>query len=389
MSGTLRLRHPIVVAGGGIGGLTFAVALQRRGLAVRVLERAHALEPAGAGLALQPNAMAVMAGLGLAEAVTAAGRRIGIAAILNERGAPLGRPQDMAALSASFGSPAIALHRARLHRVLQDAVAAGTITLGVEVVDYERRGEGVVVRCADGSTFETELLVGADGLRSKVRRQVVRDGEPTYAGYTSWRGVTSAGRGPRLGRMSESWGRGERFGMVEIGHDEIYWFAVANAAPGGTDRDVQQELLARFGGWHAPIADVVRATPVDRIIRTDISDRDPVSVWHDGPVVLLGDAAHPMTPNLGQGACQAIEDAAVLAEALAGSDTVAAAIRAYEERRVRRANAVVRAARSLGAVAQWSQPVAVLLRTAALRMTPDGVMRRQVQSLWRAPEALG
>lgn len=379
------LRHPIVIAGAGIGGLTLAIALQRRGVPVRVLERAATLAPVGAGLALQPNATATIAALGLMDAIVAAGQLVTRAAILDDRGRPLGGEQDMRALSAPFGAPVVAIHRGRLHAVLQNAVAPGTIQLGVEVADYELRGETVVVHCSDGSTVDTNVLVGADGLRSKVRRRVTGDGEPLYSGYTSWRGVTDAGRGPQLTRMSESWGRGERFGMVDIGHGEIYWFAVIDAQAGGTDRDARGELLARFGDWHAPVRAVLEATSPERILRTDIADRQPITRWHDGRVLLLGDAAHPMTPNLGQGACQAIEDAVVLADVLANSETVDEASRLYESRRVSRANAIVLAARRFGSIAQWSNPVAVRLRNLLMRVTPEFATRRQLQSLWRAP----
>lgn len=385
----VAFRHPIVIAGAGIGGLTLAIALQRRGFPVRVLERTATLAPVGAGLALQPNAMAVMAALGLADAVTAAGQPVARAAILDDRGGLLGGEQDMRALTAPFGAPVVAIHRARLHQALQNAVAPGTIELGIEVVDYALRGETVVVHCGDGSTMDADVLVGADGLRSRVRRRLVGDVDPVYSGYTSWRGVTTAGAGPQLTRMSESWGRGERFGMVDIGHSEIYWFAVVDAPPGGTDRDVRAELLARFGDWHAPIRTVLDATPSDRIVRTDIADRQPISRWHDGRVVLIGDAAHPMTPNLGQGACQAIEDAVALADAVASSETIDGAFSLYEARRVSRANAVVRAARRFGLVAQWSNPIAVQLRSVLMRVTPASATRKQLQSLWRAPVVAG
>ena len=140
--------------------------------------------------------------------------------------------------------------------------------------------------------------------------------------------------------MTESWGRGERFGIVVIGFGEIYWFAVADAAPGGVDRDVRSELLARFGDLHEPIAAIISATPPERILRTDISDRDPIERWHEGPVVLLGDAAHPMTPNLGQGAGQAIEDAIALDRCLSLEETIERALRRYEACRVPRANSM-------------------------------------------------
>ena len=183
--------------------------------------------------------------------------------------------------------------------------------------------------------------------------------------------------------MSESWGRGERFGIVEIGSDQIYWFAVANAPRGGRDEDVTRELLARFGGWHSPIATLIERTPAAAIVRTDISDRRPVSRWHEQRVVLLGDAAHPMTPNLGQGAGQAIEDAAVLDRCLATTDTIDAALRRYETLRVTRANSIVRGSRTLGAVGQLQHPIAVWMRNTVLRLTPASVGLNQARKLMR------
>ena len=374
----------VLIVGGGIGGLTLAIALAQKGHVARVLERSRTLAPAGAGLALQPNAMTVLAALGLAEATVAAGREVACAAILDRNGRALGAELDMTSLGARFGSPVVAIHRARLHGVLRDAVGDAALSLGAEVVDVESSTAGATVRCQDGGCFHADIVVGADGLRSTVRRQLLDDGEPIYSGYTSWRGVTRSGAGPALTRMTESWGAGERFGMVDIGHGEIYWFAVANAPQGARDRDARAELLQRFAGWHEPIRGVLEATVPDRIIRTDISDRDPVTRWHTGRVVLLGDAAHPMTPNLGQGACQAIEDAVVLADELSQSADARQALVNYERRRAARANKVVVRARRLGQIAQWQHPIAVRARNAIMRLTPRAAAERHVRDLWRA-----
>ena len=373
----------VLIVGGGIGGLTLAVALAQRGQVAHVLERARTLEPAGAGLALQPNAMTVLAALGLAEATVAAGQEVARAAILDRNGRPLGAELDMTSLGARFGAPVVAIHRARLHGVLRDAVGDAALTLGTEVVHVDSSVSGATVRCQDGRSFDADVVVGADGLRSTVRRQLIGDDEPVYSGYTSWRGVTRSGAGPALTRMTESWGAGERFGMVDIGHGEIYWFAVADASHGASDRDVRAELLERFAGWHEPVRAVLEATEPERIIRTDISDRNPVTRWHSGRVVLIGDAAHPMTPNLGQGACQAIEDAAVLADELSQSTDVRQALVNYERRRVARANAVVMRARRLGQIAQWRHPIAVRVRNALMRFTPRAAAERHVRDLWR------
>jgi 2-polyprenyl-6-methoxyphenol hydroxylase-like FAD-dependent oxidoreductase len=168
---------------------------------------------------------------------------------------------------------------------------------------------------------------------------------------------------------------------VPIGFGEIYWFAVADAPPDGRDTNVSRELMARFGSWHEPVAAIIEATPAERILRTDIYDRAPIDCWHSGRVVLLGDAAHPMTPNLGQGAGQAIEDAVVLDDCLARAATIEDALTRYEQRRVARANGIVRASRQFGAIAQWSNPVAAWLRDRLMSLTPPSAAIRQASRL--------
>jgi 2-polyprenyl-6-methoxyphenol hydroxylase-like FAD-dependent oxidoreductase len=260
-------------------------------------------------------------------------------------------------------------------------VGRDVVRLSFDVLEYKCEGARVRVVSTSGEQVEADLLVGADGLNSSVREQFVSDGAPTYRGYTSWRGVTPAGAVAPPARMTESWGRGERFGIVDIGFGEIYWFAVANARAGGSDTDVQRELQARFGGWHEPIGAIIEATPAARILRTDISDREPIERWHDGAVILLGDAAHPMTPNLGQGAGQAIEDAIVLDQCLSAESTIEDAAQRYEARRVSRANGLVRASRRMGAVAQWQNRAAVCLRNTGMRLTPTSAALTQARKI--------
>jgi 2-polyprenyl-6-methoxyphenol hydroxylase-like FAD-dependent oxidoreductase len=371
----------VAIVGGGIGGLTLAIAVRRRGVPVTVLERAAELRPVGAGLGLAPNAVAALGRIGLSSQIVDAGAIIRRTAILTEHGDALGSELQVDRMSGDLGAPSIALHRMRLHDVLLGALAPGVVRLGFAVTGFERRGERVVVVGSSGDKVECDLLVGADGLHSSIRAQLFRDGAPRYAGYTSWRGVTPSGLIVPPPRMSESWGRGERFGIVDIGFGEIYWFAVATAAPGGVDGDVRRELLARFANWHPPIRALIEATPADRILRTDISDRDPIERWHQGPVVLLGDAAHPMTPNLGQGAGQAIEDAVVFDQCLATEPTIEAALVRYEARRIARANSIVVASRRVGAVAQWQHPAAVWLRNTGMRLTPPSIAYKQARRL--------
>lgn len=351
---------------------------------MRVLERAPAIHPAGAGLALQPNAMAVLAMLGLDDAIAAAGAALSRAVLLDPSGRHLGPETRFERIFKSPTARVVALHRARLHDVLLTAAGSGVVRTGVRVTGYEQTAGRVSVVVDDGSRLETELLVGADGLHSTVRMQMCGTAAPRYAGYTSWRGITPSGSVPAPDRVTETWGRGERFGVVDIGFGEIYWFAVADAPPGGTDGDARAELRARFGRWHAPVPAVLQATPADRILRTDIFDRDPITRWHDGRVVLLGDAAHPMTPNLGQGAAQAIEDAGALAAGLQTAATVEDGLHAYEVARIARTRAFVLASRQFGELAQWRQPLAVFARDLIMRLTPEWALVAQARRMLSA-----
>lgn len=356
----------VLIAGAGIGGLTLAAALEREGVEVRLFERTPKLEPVGAGLVVQINAMRALAHYGFDEAVRAAGTMVDESLLRDWRGRVLTRA-SMAAQARKHGQGMICAHRARLHEALRGLLRADTLSLGRAVTSYAEDDAGVTVTLEGGETLRADVLVGADGLHSRVRTQLLGESPTRYSGYTSWRGICSTKGLALSGAMSESWGAGQRFGIVPIGFDELYWFATANTPAGGKDGALPDELLARFGHWHAPIGDLLRATPVERIIRTDIADRVPVTQWTSARVALLGDAAHPMTPNLGQGACQAIEDAVVLAQLLKQRE-VRAALTAYETARVTRANGIVAQAHRFGAMGQLENGLARGLRDGAMRM---------------------
>jgi 2-polyprenyl-6-methoxyphenol hydroxylase-like FAD-dependent oxidoreductase len=213
-----------------------------------------------------------------------------------------------------------------------------------------------------------DALVGADGLWSTVRRTLHGDSTPRYAGYTAWRGVIAYAGDVRA---SETWGRGRRFGLVPLADGRVYWFATANAPehsqmPEGD----KSELLGRFGRWHDPIPSVIEQTPDSAILRNDIYDLKPLKTWGIGRVTLLGDAAHAMTPNLGQGACQAIEDGVVLADCLAREPDTVEALRSYERARAPHTAMVIERSRRLGRVGQLQNPVATWLRDTLVGALP-------------------
>ena len=376
---------PILIAGGGIGGLTAAVALRQAGFAVQVFERADAIREIGAGIAISPNAVAALRRIGLDRAVIEAGVIAEALDLRTSRGALLARlrPRD---LGSAIEAPFVCIHRGTLQAVLLAACGTETVHTGCEGVGFEARPDGVTLRLNGGRSAEGAMLVGADGLHSRVRAQLLGDGEPLYAGYTAWRAVTPEGFTPRPDATSETWGQGHRFGIVPLDHGRVYWYATSNAPQGGRDDEpgaLRDELLRVFGDWHAPIGDLIAATPEEAIVRTDILHRRPVRRWGEGRVTLLGDAAHPMTPNLGQGACLAIEDAVVLADRLRAADDPAFALRRYEAlRRTRAAHVALRAAH-LGWIGQWRTRPACRFRDLVVRWTPDAFHRLQMRQLFR------
>ena len=366
-----RHRLRAIVVGAGIGGLSAAIALRRGGHDVMVLERAPRLDPVGAGITLFANAMDALGRLGVAEAVAAAGAPARHSAILTSDG------RELSTLPVELLDGMVAVHRGDLQAALLQA--AGEVRLGVEVTDIDQSGDGVVVKAADGSEERGDLLVGADGLWSRIRGSVI-SAAPRYGGYAAWRGVSPVAI--ETGHLSESWGVGERFGLVDIG-SQTYWFATANTPEGETDDPSERkaELVRRFSGWHPPIATVLDATPETTILRNDVYFLDPLPDWSAGRIVLLGDAAHATTPGVGQGAAQAIEDAVVLADELARHEEPADALAGYESVRRPRAELALKLSRRVDRAAQLTNPLGRAVRNFIVRRTPPSVQRRQLDPL--------
>lgn len=364
----------VIVIGGGIGGLAAAIGLRRTGHDVVVLERAPRIDPAGAGITLFANAMRGLDRFGVREAVAEQGAPAKWSAILTSRG------RTLTELPSEMLDGAVAVHRADIQAVL--AEAAGEVRLGVEITAVEQDADAVMAIDANGNPEHGDVLVGADGLNSVVRRTTL-GGAPRYAGYTAWRGVSPVA--VDSGRLSETWGVGERFGLVDIGRGRTYWFATKNTPEGKPDEPGgrKAEIRRRFSGWHEPIAAVVEAGDDGAILRNDVYYLDPLPRWSEGRVVLLGDAAHATTPGVGQGAAQALEDAVVLTDELAHGGDLRGALAAYESIRRPRTEAVLKISRRADKAAQLASPLAWRLRNAAVRAMPDWAQGRELEQLVR------
>ncbi|HEX7155462.1 MAG TPA: FAD-dependent monooxygenase [Thermoanaerobaculia bacterium] len=358
----------VLVIGGGIGGLATAIALRQQGLETIVCERAGAMREVGAGITLWSNAIGVLRQLGVAEEIIATGAVLHRAEIRTSVGRVLSAT-DVDSLSAKIGEPCIMLHRAELLSIL--AAKVPDVRLGMECVAVS---DGAAM-FADGTRIEADVIVGADGIHSAVRKQLFPAVVPRYSGYTGWRGTVPIDGLPSdelHGTAIEWWGRGTRFGIVPIGAGRVYWFATANQPPG-----VQRAPLAElFGTWEAPVpAIVAKAT---QVLQNDIYDLAPSREWFRGRTVLLGDAIHATTPNMGQGAAQALESALSLSRALAEAPSVEAAFARYVRERQRRTRWITTQSWRIGSVATAANPIAVALRDAVVALTPRRVSDGQL-----------
>ncbi len=378
----------VIVVGGGIGGLATANALRRLiGCEVQVYERQAEIREVGAGIAITPNSMMALGEIDLRGPIERAGTIIEHTAILSFTGRTLSR-FPMAAVAARLGSSSVTMDRPALLGALYEGLGRDNVHIGKRFARYEQDGERVVAHFTDGSTARGDLLVGADGIHSTVREQMLSAQPTRYSGYVCYRGLTTeAFDHPALPRgfLLEVWGRGIRMGASHIGQGRLHWWFAENVAEGGllAEHRWKDHLLSLTAGWAPPGPQIIAATAESAILCNYIHDREPDQRWSDGRVVLLGDAAHSMEPNLGQGANQAIEDAFVLAKNLAAKPSWREAIARYEQVRRPRTAEIQRLSRLWGVVGQWTAPVACDLRAASMWAMPYRLWVRQFETLMR------
>ena len=358
-----------LIVGGGIAGLSAAVALRQAGIEAVVCEQASALREVGAGIGLWPNATRVLQRLGVLEAVEARAGRVEAVEIQSPRGRTLYRFQV-----DHRDVPGLCAHRAELLVALRSALPAAAVRLGQRLEAFHDDGSTVVARFAGGDVASAPLLVAADGMRSGVREALIGDGAPRYSGMTVWRAIGPMPADHAPGMAVEMWGDRLRFGRFDIGQGRAYWYAVRSRPPGEAPGDpVEQKasLLEAFGGWHGSVRASIEATPAEAVLRHDVFDRRPRRGWARGRVVLVGDAAHPMAPDLGQGGSMGLEDALVLADGLSAGGDVAEALRAFERARFARTAWITRQSRFAGRLGQAGGWMPGEPATAMSRATPS------------------
>ncbi|BBY82914.1 FAD-dependent oxidoreductase [Mycolicibacterium pulveris] len=368
----------IVVIGAGIAGLTTAVALQRCGHDVTLVEQ-RTDTSSGAGISIWPNALAALDELGLGDAVRAAGGTVTAGALRWRDGTWLRHPSPQRIVKA-LGEPLVVIRRSALTAVLSDALADGSLRAGVSAEALVPTGDGVRVTLSGSAALHADAVVGADGTHSMVARHLNGPLRNRYVGYTAWRGVADCTIDPEV--AGEVVGPAVEFGHVPLGTDHTYWFATERTPEGGRAPDGELTYLrAMFAGWADPIPQVLAASDPRAVLRNDLYDRDDARQWSRGPVVLVGDAAHPMRPHLGQGGCQGIEDAAILARFVDGVGDLSAAFARFVAFRRPRVRSVVRQSKLLGVAVNLRPAILSTLVSRSSVLVPEGVLARQMAAV--------
>lgn len=367
-----------IIIGAGIGGLTTAIALEKQRITVEVYEKSPEIKVAGAGLSLWKNALMVLDTLGVGESLregAVSGHDGALRSALGEILASMQQYDDSGVMTA-------VVHRSELHHLLADAMQSPIYT-GKVFTHYENTETGVIAHFEDGTIVEADVLIAGDGIHSPVRKQMLPDSEPIYSGYTAFRGVVSFDHARLKGVWGESWGNGLRFGITMLSDNRVYWFCTDNV-PANVRYDAiarKQYIQRLYSGWHEPIADLIAETAEDAILHHDIYDIAPLSTWQDGHVILLGDAAHAMTPNLGQGACQAIEDAYALAYCLAGNENIHMGLAQYQALRMPRTKQIMQQSRQIGKVGQLDNPLICWMRNRVVKLVPENIRNQSLHQV--------
>ena len=370
------MTQEVNIIGAGIGGLTTALTLKQKGLNVKIYEGSSEIKPAGAGIILANNAMQVFQKLGLQDKIEKAGNKISYMKITDDQLIPLS-VVNLSEYEKKYDVSNVAIHRGELQRILANEIGFENINLSKRLTKIEKN-ELFKLTFEDNSTIESKIVIGADGIKSVVRNQLFTENTLRNANQYCWRGICEIDLPENYyNELNEAWGKGKRFGFVKISDKKVYWYALTNSKSKTPDN-----LLEIFKEFHKDIQRIITATPISQIITSDILDLKPIKKWQDGNVCLVGDSAHATTPNLGQGACQAIEDAYVIGKLLDKGVSIENCFLQYQTIRMKKAHTIVNTSWSLGKLAHIENGLGVKIRNMIMKNMPKSANRKQMDMIF-------
>lgn len=373
------MKAKVTIIGAGIGGLTTALTLKQKGLDVEVFEGSAEIKPVGAGINMANNAMQVFEKLGIHRKIEKYGHRLSKMKITDSLLNPLS-VVDLSEHEQRYGVSSFAIHRGELQKILAEEVGYAHIRLSKRLVKIEKE-ELFKLTFEDGSSISSKIVIGADGIKSAVRSQLFSENTLRNANQICWRGICEFNLPENYHHeLNEAWGRGKRFGFVKISDKKVYWYALVSSK---NIRPHDINLVNLFDEFHSDISAIISSTDKDQIIINETFDLKPIYKWHRGNVCLIGDAAHATTPNMGQGACQAIEDAYVLGKLIDDGFVLENSFEEFERLRRKKAHSIVNMSWTVGKMAHLENPFGVWIRNKAMKYVPTSVNRKQMDMIFR------
>ncbi len=370
----------IDIIGSGIGGLTAAIALEKKGFYPKIYEQAKTLKTVGAGIILASNAMQVYKKLGLAEELKSHGICLDSMNITDDKLQVLSKV-DLTYFKDKYNIQSLAIHRGMLQQVLLNNLKRTEVVLDHQLQHIRKHDSGYHLDFENGKSINSSLVIGADGIHSKIRNALFPKSEIRSLKQVCWRGVTKFDLPARYkNQLNEAWGKGDRFAFVQFSPNHIYWYAVKSYEE-SKDEFSEGQLCQYFSLYPSIVQEIIEATPTNSLHTSIMQDLKPIKKWYDDSVCLLGDAAHATTPNMGQGACQSIEDAYVLADCLS-KQKGSKAFKTYQNLRMAKAHQVVNQSWQIGKISHWTNPLGIAFRNAMLKIVPDKLTQMQLEKLF-------
>lgn len=371
----------IDIIGAGIGGLTTAIALEQKGIKTRIFEQAEQIKPIGAGIILANNAMQVYEKLGLREVIEKYGNPISSIKITEANLNPLSKI-DLTFFEQKHNTKNIAIHRGTLQQILIENLKSTKINLNHKLTSIAETTNGYFLKFENGKQVQSSTILGADGINSVIRQKMFPNNNIRNANQICWRGITECELPIKFkNELNEAWGKSGRFGFVQIAESKVYWYALKSFKKNKNELSVNN-LEHYFNDYNSVIKKIIKSTKKEQINTAEILDLKPTNIWFKENICLIGDSAHAATPNMGQGACQAIEDAFVLSECLYKYGNTKAFSK-YQKLRLPKAHQVVKISWLLGRIAHLKNPILIGARNQMLRLIPSSVNRKQNEHIFK------
>lgn len=370
------MKETVDIIGAGIGGLTTALTLKQKGVTVNVYESSAEIKLVGAGIILANNAMQIFKKLGVQHKIEKAGNKISYMKITDHQLKPLSII-DLSEYEQKYGVSNIAIHRGELQNILVNEIGPENINLSKRLSKIEKT-EIFKLTFEDNSTIESKHVIAADGIKSVIRNQLFTENTLRNAKQKCWRGICEIDLPQNYhNELNEAWGKGKRFGFVKIGPNKVYWYALTNSK-----NTENSNLTEAFNDFHSDILKIITATEKEKIIAGEIFDLKPIQKWQSQNICLIGDAAHATTPNLGQGACQAVEDAYAIGKLLDNGFSMEHTFQQYETIRKKKAHHIVNTSWRLGKLAQIENSLAITLRNFVMKNTPKSANKKNMDMIF-------